>query len=215
MCEPAHSIVQYPDKTDDDHDLPQGNMPMDVRIKKTLGERFSEWWGKHIGSWFHFSKVGNGHTSAISLTGKASLILPEHTRYEGLWWERKFILDGRFHGPKSDLADAFEAAKKYHETTVMGSMKQFRRFFEQSLCKTDRYASYIVRFVENCLNQKGREQLLKKARQLFGKTAQVECLINRRTSDAKKEQIIKFLMGFTRKRTLFLPHWSDDDKLWA
>ena len=85
MCEPAHSIIQYPTRNPrDDDSFGGGNsampIPMDRRLQAGLGPQIMEI-GRKIGEWFHFSKIGNGHTEAIQLSGRASLLLPAHTKY--------------------------------------------------------------------------------------------------------------------------------------
>jgi hypothetical protein len=51
MCEPAHSVVQYPQDYDDT-DLPfGGTMDKQSRLSAALGKAVS--WGRKIGKWFH------------------------------------------------------------------------------------------------------------------------------------------------------------------
>jgi hypothetical protein len=208
MCEPAHSVVQYPDRSDDDHDLPFGGMPMEQRLKSTLGEKVVAL-GKRIKGWFHFSKIGSGHTDAIKLSGKSSLILPEHTRYEGIWWEREFKLDGKFRGPSIDKQLALEVASQYHQESVGNSMSKFRQFFERSILTSTRPHLYVDSFLNRCLNAKGRDEVYKKLKRIFGMS------VFARRNHAEKKEATSLIMGYTRKRELFLPHWADDDKLWT
>jgi hypothetical protein len=204
MCEPSHSIVQYPDSNPDDH------LPMGDRLKQTLGERIVAW-GKRIQNWFHFSKLGSGHSDAIELSGRSSLILPEHTRYEGLWWDRDFKIDGSYHGFSTEQADAFETAKYYHDEKVMKNMSTFRRFLETSIEKSDSGQLYMHQFAEHVLTKEGRDGLYSKLKRL-GKSLFTWQLFR---SKETKEKATKILMGFTRKRILLLPHWADDEKLWT
>jgi len=75
MCEPAHSIVQYP--TDfDDHNLPGGQMDSESRLKLALGKFWNT--GKRIKNWFHYSKLGAGHHSIFE-NGRKTLYLPKPT----------------------------------------------------------------------------------------------------------------------------------------
>lgn len=210
MCEPAHSIVQYPDHDVDDDAPFSGQMTMGQRISSALGTAAS--WGKKIRKWFHFSKLGAGHSDAIELSGHASLILPEHTRYEGLWWDREFIIDGPYHGPSIDKLAAIECAEQYHKNVVMGNMPTFRRFLEKSLMKTSRFNSYITRMSENVLTKKARDQMHTKLKRVVGtyNFGWSSSLLTPETRTAATN----IIMGFTRKRELFLPHWADDDKLW-
>ncbi len=213
MCEPAHSIIQYPNHDDDDNIPFGGQMSMDQRLKATLGQKVAAL-GKRIKNWFHFSKMGSGHTDSIQLSGRASLILPEHTRYEGLWWDRKFILDDiRYNGASVDAETAFDCAKLYHENVVMQNMSSFRRFLEASIRKSTYPNLYINRFVEGVLNPLGRDKFMNKLRRVFGKGTHTHTVFSIYSENF--EPGIKVLMGFTRKRELYLPHWADDQKLWG
>jgi hypothetical protein len=189
-------------------------MDLEQRLRAGLGSKVMSW-GKKIRGWFHFSKVGSGHSEAIQLRGLQSLILPEHTRYEGYWWERTFHLDGYYQGPRVDQATAFECAEAYHQETVMSSMKRFRRFFETSIEKSTRAEGYVHQFLEKVMTREGRDLVLQKLRRVFGKSANVFSLFGIRSQDQRKAQATKCVMGFTRKRGLFLPHWADDDRLWT
>lgn len=177
---------------------------MEQKLQASLGSKVVSW-GKRIQEWFHFSKLGSGHTDAIELSGRASLILPQHTRYEGLWWHRKFEIDGPFHGSIVDREDALKSAEAYHNEVVMQNIKKFRRFFETSLNKTDRAHGYVDHFLCDVLTREGRDAVKTKLRRIFG------CFI---IPSCPTPQHIKVLMGFTRKRELFQSHWADDDKLW-
>lgn len=211
MCEPAHSIVQYPDHDVDDDAPFSGQLTMGQRLNSALGKAVS--WGKKIRKWFHFSKLGAGHSDAIELSGHASLILPEHTRYEGLWWDREFIIDGPYHGVSIDKRAAIECAEQYHKNVVMGNMSTFRRFLEKSLQKTDRYGSYVIRLSENVLTKKATDEMHKKLKRVLG-TVSFGSWGSTSLKPEKKGIATDIIMGFTRKRELFLPHWADDDKLW-
>ena len=211
MCEPAHSIVQYPERPSDDDERFGGNVPMDSLLKSGLGKAMS--WGKKIGSWFHFSKLGSGHSEAIELSGQALLILPEHTRYEGLWWERRFIIDGPYHGQPCDRDEALEVAEMYHQRSVMQNMSSFRRFFEQSVFRSDRSYGYVRHLLEDVMNADGRDAVTQRLRRVFGRSMSLRRLFGYKSD--KKERATKVIMGFTRQRNLFLPHWADDSQLWT
>lgn len=212
MCEPAHSIVQYPNDDNDDNDQLPG-LPIEQKLNRSLGSKVVSW-GKKILNWFHFSKLGSGHSESISLSGKASLILPEHTRYEGLWWDRKFIIDGGYYGYPTDKEVAIQCAEQYHKNVVMSSMSKFRRFFETSIQKSDWGSMYVDMLLSYVLTPQGRDNVLGKLRRIFGKGSTLHGLYGHRASSQTKDRATKVVMGFTRKRNLFLPHWADDDTLW-
>lgn len=214
MCEPYHSIVQYDGRNDNDDNLPfSGQMDTEQRLMAGLGAKVMSW-GKKIRDWFHFSKLGSGHHKAIELVGRKSLYLPIETRYEGVWWDRTFQVDGYYHGPIVDESTAIQSAKEYHEEVVMGSMSKFRRFFELSIRKSDWAYLYVTRFFENVLTSRGRDEVLRKLRTVFERTATVHSLFAPNVAEAERARATDVVMGFTRKRSLFLPHWADNSKLW-
>lgn len=213
MCEPYHSVVQYPHDFDDT-DLPfGGQMNKEERLKAALGAAFS--WTKKIEKWFHFSRFGAGHSKATMITGRNSIYLPKPTLYEGAWWRRTFHLDGW--GAKAETR-AFNAAEEYHHRSVMGNMSLFRRFLEQSMRQTTHGQgafAYVDVLLQNVLTVEGGNQLLEKFRRVFGPSAHPCRVMSRRSHKQEVEKGIKIVMGFTRKRRLFLPHFADDNLLWV
>jgi hypothetical protein len=189
MCEPAHSIVQYPVDFDDS-DLPGQHISPEQRLSK-LGKFI-----KRVGRFFHLSKLGAGHTFTMSqVPAKIYEYLPPPISYEGVWWNKSFVTDGNF---KHQVPEAIEAAKQYHDIVCMGNMKTFRRFFEASLRKTDHINMYIDVFINYCLTRQGKEEVWNRLHR----------------NETVNETVIKIIMGYTRKRGLFVPEWSDDDKFW-
>lgn len=197
MCEPTHSIVQYPDQD-------SGGNPTDSIIKaipiETKDGGVWQWLRKKIGSWFHFSKLGNGHSEAIGkLTPFARRLLPDDTKYEALWWNRTVKLDGRFYGEEFDKDAALQATQTYAEGVSIGSLTSLRRFLEVSMLKSERAYRYVEAFVQ-MLNKKGADAFNK--------------LLKRYCFNVVDHRVIKFVLGFTRKRELLVPEWADDTKLW-
>ncbi|MGW8178647.1 MAG: hypothetical protein ACWGQW_07765, partial [bacterium] len=135
--------------------------------------------------------------------------------YEGEWWRREFILDGW--GGRADEG-ALEMAKAYHDASVMGNMSLFRRFLETSMVKSNHprgaYA-YVEAMLESVWTSEGVNKLLEKFRRVFGPHASPALVMSRRSNEREVGRAIKIVMGFTRKRELFLPHFADDDKLWV
>jgi hypothetical protein len=216
MCEPTHSIVQYPLNFDDSN-LPFGdNISKADRLKAALGKAVS--WGKKLGDWLHFSRLGSGHDGALGMVhGRRLHHLPTDTRYEGIWWQREFQVDSPVwnHNTSYDH-EAFEAAKLYHQRSVMGNMSLFRRFLEQSMLQSDRASSYADLFLLYVLTSKGNTAVRRKLDKVFGKSLgdYGNCLGSHQPLPIK-EKAIKVLMGFTRKRDLFVPAWADDDLFWS
>ena len=231
MCEPCHSIIQYNSRDDqnDDDNLPfGGQMDRESRLKAVMGKLGD--WGKKVLGWFHLSKLGAGHHSIF--TGPQTLVLPRETKYEGRWWERKVVIDGRFYGNPLDQEEALRAATMYSHDVVMDSMSKFRRFLEISMGKSAGYGyMYATRFMEEVLTPAGRDQLLERLKTIFGHRGTKSQMITELFGGSawpsvamtdpvpvpqeRRAQAIKCLMGYTRRRGIFVPLWADDDKLWG
>jgi len=213
MCEPYHSIVQYPDDYDDS-DLPfGGNMDKESRLKAALGKTFE--WARKFGKWFHLSKFGAGHSGATRENYHNTLYLPTPTLWEGRWWDRTFHLDswGRTHGESMQQKSAAHA---YHEASALGNMSLFRRFLETSMKKTNHPHgpwAYTERLVEDMLTTEGKNAFTSKFNSVFGRKFYGHSIY--KLAQQNPDKIIKLTLGFTRKRNLLLPHFADDDKLWT
>lgn len=209
MCEPCHSINQYPDD-------PDINPRVQTAFEKVAGAF------KKIGSWFHFSKMGMGHSESIQYNQLHEHWIPEPTRYEVEWWHRRFKRDGSFNyqgrgygtwgidlppdiAPLAD--DAEDSARIYAEQVSYGSLPIFRRFFETSVMKTERPFVYFSQLMD-MLNVTGQNLLDQKVKRAFGQSMHT---VNTRKY---REPIMKMCLGFTRKRELLIPEWADDAKLW-
>ena len=151
---------------------------------------------RKIGRWFHISKMGAGHS--LDLGYKVHEWLPDHIDYEGVWWQKDFKLDSFLQKPSGD---AFDAAKGYHLTVCGANMRTLRRFLEDSLQKTENAYFYIRKFHE-MLNADGRRKF---SQRFYRKEVYTQLSTSQ----------IKMFMGFTRKRNLFLPEWSDDENFWT
>lgn len=144
MCEPAHSIVQFPDPhefDDDDYASPQaGQTSLAMKLRGVL--KFTT----KIGKWLNFSRLGSGHGGALTkVQTKAKSELQRHRNqlpdiveqvasqhfyvapslsdlsllhtvsYEHDWWQRHFHLDGEFSNPKLTPDDRADALKSAAE----------------------------------------------------------------------------------------------------
>ncbi len=206
MCEPLHSIVQFPDQ--DDHDNPTG--PMIDTIPPNGDPLWSKMKAK-IKNWFMFSRLGFGHSESMEfLPVRLRERLPLDTKYEVQWWDRVTKLDGKYYGKDFDREDALMAATTYAQRTSIGNLTLLRQFLEVSITKTSRPGAYLEQFVA-ILNQKGREVYNEKIRRIL--KAPVTWL-SYLGSKFQLEVATKLMLGFTRKRSLLVPEWADDAKLW-
>lgn len=207
ICEPTNSIVQYPPEDD-------GGTPTEVRLsgfQKVLE------WGKKVAGWLHFCKMGGGHSDVTVVresSGFASLI-PQETKYEALWWDRQVRLDGNYYGHDFDKGDALKAATTYAQGVSIGSLTALRRFLETSLRKTERPASYVQAFGEQFLLKGGRDEFFTRLRAILKvRSFNYYEMFRDRPKPDQLEHVIRCMLGFTRKRKLLVPAWSEDDQLW-
>jgi len=198
MCEPSHSIVQYPSQ--DDGGSPTA--PLMDAIEKCQPEGWFARLKKRIGGWFHFSKMGYGHSEALLLTPESRRRLPTENRYEAWWWVRKVALDGQFFGPDYEKVDALECATAYAHKVSVGNLTLWRQFIESSMRLSKRPHSYETAFVDLMLTAKGRDAFKAKS-------------VRVNKSRWNLETAIKLILGFSRKRELLVPEWADDTKLWV
>jgi hypothetical protein len=214
MCEPNHSIVQYPDEDD--------RGPTATRIE-ALPEVKEGWFKeklKQILRWFHLSRPGFGHSEAIGAVPilARTNFLPTDTKYEARWWDRRVVLDGAYHGHQFDKDEALACATEYANRVSIGSLQALRNFLEVSMRKSASMVLYVRRFLSDMLRKEGRDLLWAKVRLILGARAVADSRLNYQlitVADDKREAVIKAVIGFTRKRSLLVPEWSDDNKLWG
>lgn len=217
MCEPHHSIVQYPDQ---DNQGPTWSR-LDAATSSQKGIKGLLERGKKILRWFHFSKMGTGHSGATGFGRIQERFLPKPTSYEANWWDRSVKRDGEFRGEAFDVANALECAEAYAHKTSIGDMTQFRRFLETSLKQTDHHVGYVDQFVSGMLNQEGRDHFRNRAKKVLGlnltvyNASNVGFFRSIRTDARKLNSLTKFMLGYTRKRGLLVPEWADDASIWT
>jgi hypothetical protein len=203
LCEPTHSIVQFPDQ--DDNQNPTGPLVEAIPLETKDGGMW-QWLRKKIGSWFHFSRLGFGHSESVGqLSLSARMRLPADSKYEALWWNRCVRLDGLFNGPHYDAKPALECAETYAKAVSIGGLTQLRRFLETSMRKSERPWNYADAFVQ-MLKKEGCDAFNKMVKKFFDNV--------RKACASNLDSLIKLMLGLTRKRKLLVDVWSDDTKLW-
>jgi hypothetical protein len=215
MCEPFHSIVQFPHS--DDHGPTGPRIEAGARLAEKSGYGVLGW-GKRILRWLHFSKMGAGHSETMQQRGLASRFLPTQTNYEVAWWNRVTKLDGGFHvGHSIEKDEALECAEVYAKRVSIGDLGQIRRFLEQSLLKSENSGGYLGRFLDGMLNQEGRGVISGKLRKILG-SENLALSLSRydrlKLVGPPLDGSIKVVLGATRKRGFLVPEWADDDLLW-
>lgn len=206
MCEPTNSIIQYP-----------SNDPTGTPTEQRLGAwgKVLEW-GKKVKDWLHFCKLGSGHHEAIRAVGTFSDLIPAETRYEAYWWDRTVKRDGNFNGELFDAPFALDAATMYAANVSTGSLFTLRRFLETSMRKTDNPHMYLSVFADKLLNHQGRDTFHAKLKAIgVGLYRKFIYPFGDSVDKKQLESIIKLMLGYTRKRNLLVPAWSDDAKLWV
>jgi len=206
MCEPHHSITQFP--PDD-----QGGEITESRLQWGLRGIYD--WIKKIGRFFHISKLGSGHSESLEWANTKHLILPRETRYECNWWDRTVHLDGYFKGEEVYREEALECAEGYSRRVSIGDLGQLRRFLEVSMRKSQRAVSYIQTFIDMLVVRPAKDAIVR------GLDRIINCSIGRSSFrcvehrvSARLDSVIKYLMGLTRRREVLHPAWADDASLW-
>lgn len=207
MCEPNHSIVQYPEDRGD------GNPTMTM-LEPSIGKKILEL-GKKFWKWLHFSKLGTGHSEAIRALGSFSSLIPQEVRYEAQWWDRTVKLDGLWHGEAFDREPALAAATDYAKVVSIGSLTALRQFLDVSLRKTERIYLYTMYFLEQLLNQKGRDLANRKLKTTNINVCLIRGSLGRQLGGSQLESLIKVILGMTRRRDLLNDAWADDSSLWT
>jgi hypothetical protein len=200
-------------------------------------------WGKEIDKWILMSRLGSGHHGAMekvrSHTSLASIFLmPEHALYENNWWERKTKRDGfggnmayssfsnintlnaacysTYETPPDDMRtdEALNAADQYAKEVSTGSIRAFRSFLTHSIRNSERPQEYLSRFML-MLNKEGKDDFKKRSKNIFCTASGGAVELGRlMTTPQRTKQITDFTLGYTRKRNLLVPEWSDDDSVW-
>jgi hypothetical protein len=208
MCEPYHSIIQYPDQPDDDDRLGGGEDGGGLRIKMLLGKMTA--WGKKIGKFFNYSALGNGHSEALNKLSSYGAMMAYSmrlTNYEVGWWNRSVKFDGSFYGPPEDKELGLLSATEYAQKTSIGNLHLLRQFLEVSMQKSIRPIVYVDQF-RNLLTEKGRREYDLSIRRLG-----ISLYSFMEPPKDQLDKLIKTTLGYTRKRGLLVPEWADDDSL--
>lgn len=199
MCEPAHSIVQYPENFSD-VDLPfEDTLDKEIRLKAGLGPAFK--WCNKVDGYYHFSRFGAGHSLAIPIPVNNYRYLPIPTYYEGIWWEKRVVFDDG--SPNGSMP----AAVKYHNLSVMGNISLLRRFLETSISKS-RYAYlYAEVLIDAVFSRKGRDAIHAKVKKVFGNNIDIHYLFSDRGHI--KNKAMKIFLGATRHQDFLQPQFGD------
>ena len=206
MCEPTHSIVQYRDPNDG-HDSDNGASAQSGYSTSRLVSGLSKW-AKKIRKWMHLSAMGSGHSETIGKRIGVSLWHFDNSlfRFEANWWNRTVHRDGG----NSD-AIQLDCAEDYAKLVSIGDLNQLRRFLECSMQNSDRSYLYLDRLRSDMLIPQGQQELDVKAKKVFGMKRWGFGSL----AKMPLASVIKFTLGWTRKRKLLVPEWADDSKLWV
>lgn len=219
MCEPSHSIVQYEDPTDkfNDDDSSASAQSGSYNFGTFTGHISK--WAKKIRNWFHFSAMGSGHSEALGSRGVGYTADQLFILYEANWWNRTVKPDGyrgkyAYFQPDRLTKDEMEkSAIQYANSVSIGDLTKLRNFLETSMLLTDNPVRYVYQFHDGILNDQGKTEFRRNFQKFFKSKFSAAKFL--KTISSKKQSIIDFTIGFTRKRTLLVPEWADDTKLWT
>lgn len=226
MCEPTHSIIQFSLRDFLGND--ESNR-IAFAMRKTFGVAVAN--GINDGNFLTYSMLGYGHSEGISIASMPE-ILPLNAKYEGLWWNRKVIVDT----PAADWTpemkvEAMESAKNYADKYSLGSLVALRKFLRESLQYTTRPGDYIDA-ARKMLSEKGLAIMdeiikdIKKSNNLKEMLKHVKSVDRSHASTKKsgtypnnisleRQPVIAMLDELTKHREYMCPEWADDAALWT
>lgn len=223
MCEPSHSIVQFPVENlveaETINVAVQNAVSLDVLEKD--GPLFIIPKGVRIGSYLNYSRLGFGHSEALGrLPRHVRSRLPRDVKYEVGWWDRSVHLDGpffrRWDAAEIEREESLESATIYAHRSSIGDTKMLRRFLEQTLNTTTRPWAYMSQ-VFALLSSKGRDAFDMMIRRAFRfhKQFSLESTVFDLMRELRSRKIvIGIILKLTRTRNYLTTEWADDSKLW-
>jgi hypothetical protein len=213
MCEPTHSVVQYPAFT-------EAGDPVESYLQAAFMRSLSR--GRRVGEMMHYSMAGFGHSECISKIPAADAMLPEPTRYEGLWWKREFKIDGPFNGPFKDEAsmkEAFAAAEKYSKLLSYGDVYTLQQFVRDAIQNSSNPQRYVDIVLQDVLRGGFRAVAYDTIREaLQGDTPNSRYAVTPGLRESNKKVFDKLqttVTGILSRRENFNEIWADDDSLWT
>lgn len=210
MCEPYHSTIQW-DVSDGIQSMIQAAVEQGSRnALKLVSITDMIEPGVKVGAYLHYSAAGAGHSLAAKLSTLKSNFLQVRNDFETEWWNRSVKIDTFRHG---DETAALDAATIFANRKCIGDLNKFRSFLTRSLTQTENPATYVNAFVR-MLNGDGQVELERRAKYIIGKKAGWFDGHNL-TQVMSPVSLANFLCGFTKKRSLLVPEWADDDAIWS
>jgi hypothetical protein len=208
MCEPSHSIIQYPTQHYDSGEPTKIESIFDqLQVPK----------GIVIGSFINYSALGFGHSEALGkLPSTTRYKLPRDTKYEAHWWDRTVCLDGYISLPEYIRDESLESATTYAHRSSIGDLKILRRFLETSLMKS-RHSHMYSHYLFQLFSSKGRQELYQSLDRIFNfKSYSLESTLSTLLLDrTNKAKVIGMILKITRKRENMSDAWADDKVLWT
>ena len=213
MCEPTHSVVQYPAVNI------EGD-PVDQYLTAAFRRSLSK--GQQIGDLIHYSMAGFGHSECISKIPTADSYLPAATRYEGNWWDRTFAIDGPFNGPHKDqlsTKEAFDTAAEYSRRVSTKDIPTLQQFVRDCIQNSERPETYVDIVLSKVLRGGARAVCWDTLRAaLAGDKPNSRYAITAGLRQANPEAWRRLQDAVTTiltKRENFSDVWADDQKLWT
>lgn len=205
MCEPTHSIVQYPTVVEGE---PIGHL-VQAAIERPETKGLLLPTGSLIYGYLNYSSLGFGHSEAVGrLPYHVRSRLPEDMKYEAKWWDRTVRRDWGWDAPGYIDPNSYESAETYAQRSSIGSLPILRRFLEQTLMKTFRPSSYVSPFLE-ILNDNGQSALRESISKIFsGKNINNQYTLSTLLESEKKEKVIGMMLKTTRNPRNLRDVWA-------
>lgn len=220
MCEPYFSTIQWDVQAESESHIRAAmetpipvESPIESNIvlvekKLIVPER-----GLKIEGFLNYAVAGAGHSEAMMKmrgTEFHKRIMADKNDYETSWWDRGTKFD-IYRGEQSMKQASLSSADTYAHRKVVGDLRLFRQWFERAILNTRNKNSYTEMFGDKMLSTAGKQILMEKLKHIVGGRKGTSYL---NLSVLEKEQLIKLLLGLTRKRTNLNTSWSDDDTIW-
>jgi len=212
MCEPTHSVVQYPATQaamgDTNHDV--------MRLLNAVSGRNRMSSGQKIGDYMHYHKAGFGHSETISKLTEAERLLPTETRYEGEWWNRDFKVDGPYNVPEFDKQMAYDMAAEYSRRHCTANTKILAKFLADSLRRSDQPEQYLERFLHMIKPSRRAVTWDEIKVHLQGSKPGTRVKMDKTFIKSPKcDALIAQVMQLANTRDILVPEWADDDTIWT
>ena len=239
MCEPCHSIIQFPLSTEEGTNFNfESRFGISVidRLKRIFGKYFSRGRvvNEHGFDYFHISQFGYGHSQVLrkvikqkpetALRAQSIDIisdLPMHYQYEVDWWNTPLFPDYAIRlDPMVMRRACLPAIRPEHRSSAVAAASHY------NIASCTGNVKQFRRFLE--------ESMIATRGFLFDYSGSFGCMLIPSEShklhktldrirkdygvdneDSVRMPYVRAVMGYTRRRKAWKPFWADNDTFWG